>query len=376
MKKIGLLTALDPLDKTAWSGIYFKVYETLKNQGFDVIILGPYPKSKKAARLIFLIEKFVKFFSSKRYYHHGSIASAFFRGKYFTRIIKNTDCDIVFGVTAASEIAFLKTDKPIFYFTDASFGQLSTYYSNFNDLSRLSRWEANYVEKKALDKCKHIIYPSLWAKDYTLNYYGVSAYKLKVFKMGANLSFPDKINDRKTLKSRIKFLFLGVDWERKGGHLVLETLNELKRKKYDLELIVCGCTPTVKEEYVQIIPFLNKNIKKDIEQLQQLLTDSHFLFLPTKAECYGIVFAEASAYGLPSITRDTGGVSSVVKDGINGLVLDASASANDFVKKIEEILVNQDEYLKLVNSSRKHFDNELDWPIFGVKFAELVGLEN
>lgn len=44
----------------------------------------------------------------------------------------------------------------------------------------------------------------------------------------------------------------------------------------------------------------------------------NFLLLPTIAECAGIVFAEASGYGIPSITYDTGGVGTYVIDGING----------------------------------------------------------
>ncbi|TSA49979.1 MAG: glycosyltransferase [Sphingobacteriales bacterium] len=39
--------------------------------------------------------------------------------------------------------------------------------------------------------------------------------------------------------------------------------------------------------------------------------------VPSRAECYGIVFAEASSYGLPSVSTDTGGVSAVVKEGVN-----------------------------------------------------------
>lgn len=35
----------------------------------------------------------------------------------------------------------------------------------------------------------------------------------------------------------------------------------------------------------------------------------HLLLLPTRAECAGIVFNEASAYGVPILLTDTGGVS-------------------------------------------------------------------
>jgi glycosyltransferase involved in cell wall biosynthesis len=373
MKKIGLLTALDPLDKTSWSGIYYKIYETLKNEGFNVEILGPYPKNKNAERIIYIIEVILKLFTKKRYYHHGTIVNSIFRGLYFSKKIKSSNCDIVLGITSATEFAFLKTTKPLIYFTDSSFGQISKYYSIFSDISSISMLEANFLEKRTCKKVKYVIYPSNWAKDYCVNNYKIDAEKIKVFKMGSNIDFPDTLKTFKTLnETSVRFLFLGVDWERKGGGIVIDALKMIKKKGVNVHLTVCGCSPKLNEDFVKIIPFLNKNNKEDYIKLQNLLIESHFLFLPTQAECYGIVFAEAAAYGLPCIAMNTGGVSSVVKDGESGYVLPENSVIDDYVEKLEYLINNPSKYEEMSLKSRRFFDDELDWKNFGDNFKKLI----
>ncbi|MCB4235988.1 glycosyltransferase family 4 protein [Kaistella anthropi] len=105
---------------------------------------------------------------------------------------------------------------------------------------------------------------------------------------------------------------------------------------------------------------MNKNKTEDYERLKQLLSQSHLLFLPTRAECYGIVYCEASAYGLPSIATATGGVTSIVKDGVNGFALPENAGAEEYAEKIAEIL-SPEQLSVLSESSRKRYEEHLTY---------------
>ena len=71
-------------------------------------------------------------------------------------------------------------------------------------------------------------------------------------------------------------------------------------------------------ENIVFIDFLNKNCIQDNKRLTKLFFNSHFHVLFTKAEGCGVVFAEASAFGLFSITHDLGGIPEMIKNGING----------------------------------------------------------
>lgn len=86
------------------------------------------------------------------------------------------------------------------------------------------------------------------------------------------------------------------------------------------------------------------------------MLESDFLLLPTRAESYGIVFCEASAFGIPSITTDVGGVSGVVHNGKNGYTLPYSANGHDYAHMIAEVWSDEKRYSELSLTSRNEFD--------------------
>ena len=57
-------------------------------------------------------------------------------------------------------------------------------------------------------------------------------------------------------------------------------------------------------------------------------------------------FCEASAFGIPSITRNTGGISNAVYNGINGYCLDENAKADDYFNVVKKLIENESEYKK------------------------------
>jgi glycosyltransferase involved in cell wall biosynthesis len=153
---------------------------------------------------------------------------------------------------------------------------------------------------------------------------------------------------------------LGVDWERKGGNIVMETFEALKQRGMKVQLIISGCKPSISCDGVTILPFINKNTDAGLKQFDELFKKSHFMFVPTRAECFGMVFCEASAYGMPVISTDTGGVPGAVENGINGYLLPISANGNDYADVIQDCFLDETKYRALCNSSRKWFDNKLN----------------
>jgi glycosyltransferase involved in cell wall biosynthesis len=141
-----------------------------------------------------------------------------------------------------------------------------------------------------------------------------------------------------------------------------------------VQLTIIGCRPpvTVNDKNIVVIPFINKNIREEADRLYKILHQTDFLLLPTRAECAGVVFCEASAFGIPSITTDTGGVSTYVENGINGFVLPISAGAGAYTDKILDLYNNDDTYRQLCISSRNKFETALNWDAWGKSFESVV----
>ena len=171
-----------------------------------------------------------------------------------------------------------------------------------------------------------------------------------------------------------RLLFLGVDWDRKGGDIAFETLLKLEKLDIEAELIVCGCTPPegVIHERLKVIPFLDKNDERQRKKFGQLLLSVDFLLVPTRAEAYGLVFCEASAFGLPVIATNTGGVSEIVKEGENGYLLPYAARGEAYAEVIAGLYRDEERYAELVRTSRASFEERLNWDAWGIAVKHIL----
>lgn len=371
MKKIAFISATDPNDKKSWSGIYYQMLVNLKSNNVEVDVLGPIPFlfSKSLA----IVNRITKLLFNKGYNYKNSILLSFIHSKYIQYKLGNSKYDYIFAPAASTEVAYLNTNIPIIYCSDSSFGQLNDYYDTYSNLFKFSVKESNYIEQRAILKASYLIYSSDWASNFVEKNYKTNC-KPTTISFGANISDNQKTFVPKTINKfeEIQLLFLGVNWDRKGGDIVYQTFMQLLDSGYNVKLIICGCNPPIKHDKIDIIPFLDKNKPSDLYTLNTIFNHSHFLFLPTKADCTPIVFCEASMFGLPIITRNTGGVSEVVRNGINGYCLDEKAMAVDYFHVIQNLIENVVEYKKLSISSRKLYEDKLNWEKWACSVLEII----
>ncbi|MFH6963158.1 glycosyltransferase family 4 protein [Flavobacterium plurextorum] len=373
-KIVGFITASDPNDKRSWSGIHYRMYKALLNEFDEVYVLGPMPKSSALNKTLKIFNKIhIKLFSKKYNVFHNILVSKFYASKISVKL-KKKKVDILFAPAAATEIAYLKTSIPICYLSDTSFSQINEYYKIFSGISALSIKESNLIEQKAINNSSTQIYSSKWAADYVINNYKANSKNVRTVSFGANIDYiPEKTDIKKDFGGTINFLFLGVDWERKGGDIVLESLNILIDKGFDITLTICGCVPPhqITNSRIKVIPFLNKNKSEDYNLFLEILFQTHILFVPTRADCTPIAFCEANAFGIPVITTDTGGVNSIIENDINGYTLSFEAKPIEYANQIQDLLNNREKLKELSEQSRLKFDNELNWNYWGKKMREI-----
>lgn len=372
---IGFLTAKNPLDKRSWSGTYFKMYESLKKQGLEVILIAPIKKNN-LLKLKLLVYSILNFLSSIKKFkkNHSFILSKYYASKVEI-LVKDKKIDVLFAPAAATEIAFLKTIIPICYLSDTSFGQISEYYSSFSNISKASYKQANLIEQRAITNSKTQVYSSNWAAEYVIKNYHASKKNVFTVNFGANIDVsPPKEKLQRDYNGQINLLFLGVNWKRKGGNIALESFNILQNKGYNVSLTICGCKPPNTKEAVnlKIIPFLNKNNSEDYKMFLNILYATHLLIVPTRADCTPIVFCEANAFGIPVITTNTGGVSDIIKNEINGYALPFEAEPIEYAHKVKDLLDNREKLKMLALTAQEKFEKELNWEVWGIKMKDIL----
>lgn len=366
--KIGFAGRWSPLDKTAWSGTYFYAYQAIKKIGEVQILHYTWP---------WYIREELIFHKQIQKLHNRKIAVEFLRGyaKWFSKKLEKELCnikpDVLFVPGAPQLIAYCNTRVPIIYMADATFKQLQGYYDSFGNLAPYNIQQGIDLDRSAINNATHCMLASDWAKQSAMNDYHIPENKITVQPLGANLDLIPAVSELKKEKNKTcQLLFMGVEWERKGGQIALDTFYALQKKGIQVQLKIVGCQPPlfISDKNVTVIPFINKSVKEEADRLYNILLQTDFLLLPTRAECAGIVFCEASAFGIPSITTDTGGVSTYVQNGINGFTLPISSGAEAYADKILDLYSKEDAYRQLCISSRNKYDATLNWDAWGASF--------
>lgn len=277
-------------------------------------------------------------------------------------------------------LAYTSFKQPAVIIHDATFASLLGYYPAFSNLTKRSIRAGNTMYQLALDRADAAVFSAEWASSSAKKDYYATASKVFTIPLGANLNaVPESESVEEWIEKRIdkkicNFLFLGVDWIRKGGPDALSFVTDLNRRGIASRLLVAGCVPTIHPEqkkYVELLGFLRKDVKAEADRLEQLLIHSHALLLPSLAECYGCVYCEANAYGLPAIGRDTGGVPQIIKDGLNGMLWTEGETPEIFAARWEKLWLNRQNYLQMSYAAREEYATRLNYDVF-VRKLEVV----
>jgi glycosyltransferase involved in cell wall biosynthesis len=169
-------------------------------------------------------------------------------------------------------------------------------------------------------------------------------------------------------RTRCRLLWVGVDWERKRGDLVIEIAQRIEAHGIPVELTIVGCRPPGDRElpeWVQVEGWVSKRTAIGRARLAELYARSHFLVMPSDAEAYGLVYAEAAAYGVPSVATRTGGVPTVVVDEETGILDDPGAGAESYAGRILGLMRDRPRYEVMARAAAARSAAMLNWDVAG-----------
>lgn len=370
-KKIVFISVSNAFDKHSWSGTNFYIRDTLTKYFKQVDVIS----NLKPTFSLFVgraISALSQWLFKKRYHYSNSVLLSKAYARIINRQLRHLQPDYVIATATSSLLSYIKTSAKVIYIGDSTVPASLNYHKALSNLWEFSKNEILYVEKKAFEKAELLVFSSQWAQQYAVQNYSVK--KTAVISFGANMdNLPEVFTQSYSgSKGKCILLFIGVYWDNKGGSIAYDTFKELNKFGIDCELIVCGCVPPSQfsDSKIKVYSFLNKNSEEGRLTLIELFKKSTFLILPTRFDCTPIVFSEANAFGLPCVTCDTGGVTSVVKDMVNGIVLPYDASGKDYATRIFETYADSKIYNSLRVNSRSEYENRLNWETWMRNFAE------
>ncbi len=370
--RIALIYPESAGDVRTWSGTPFFVARAFEEHVGEVIDLSPYTGSTTIFKIITHLAR--KFGRSLPFDHMLSYSRRL--GRFFSEKIAEGEYDLVLAPGGSEAVAFLQTDLPIVLYSDATWDLAVDYYLPYSRLIGSVRSSGETIERRALEKASLILYSSHWAEESAINHYGIPSEKVFVPYLGANFLTPPKREEvlPRVPGEKLRLLMVGVHWENKGGPVALRVMEELRARGYDAELTVAGCTvpEEVSHPNLTVVPFLNKQIPEEYARFKALWTDADFFILPSRFEAAGLVFCEASAYGLPILAARTGGIPSIVVEGKNGYTIPHDDEPSGYVERIVQLREDPDAYTRLAESARTEYEERLNWETWGERVGGQV----
>ncbi len=376
-----LFTSLsDPADITAWSGTIHNLSKMLLDQGFSVEYLKDLLLQRRL--LLKVMERSrAMFLGRKPVPVDRRISTAEQFARRIERHLQHSTAEMVYSPSSIP-IAFLKTDRPKIFQTDATFAGIIHQYPELSLFPTEFMDEAHQLERLSLKNCDMAIYSSQWAANSAVKEYGADPAKVLVVPFGSNLCVDhDKDHVMKAIKQRprhtCKLLYIGVHWQRKGGAIALEAARMLHAMGVNVQLEIIGCIPPEKElpPYVHVHPFINKRKLSERQRLAGIIEQCNFLILPSRADCTPIVVNECNSLGVPCLTSDVGGLPEMIREGVNGHLLSVEAQAQAYADLIQRYYEDRQGYEALAEGAFQEHREWLGWAASGARVRkELMGL--
>jgi glycosyltransferase involved in cell wall biosynthesis len=210
--------------------------------------------------------------------------------------------------------------------------------------------------------------------------YGADASKVHVVPFGANIeSAPNAAEVARMIDQRstnvCKLLFVGAAWFRKGGDIAVDVARDLNAAGLPTELLVVGSQPRMAGRlpgFVRYHGAISPSSPTRLAQFSALLADAHFMLLPTRADCTPVVFNEANAFGVPCLTTRVGGITTVIKDGVNGWTFGPDAAVSSYCDYIWTQFNARERYRELARAAQNEYETRLNWSVAGRAVTKLI----
>lgn len=362
-----------------WSGTGYYIGQALKCQSsLSLDYIGPL-QDKKELQFLNEFKSFYHRLHGKNYIKYIEPSILKDHASQISRKLNDIKADVIFSASSDS-ITYLEDDRPIVFWADATFANLIDFYPAYSNLCQESLQTAHLTQQIALEKARLAIYSSEWAAQTAIDYYHADPDKVKVVPFGANVESNKNIDEIRSIiaarpKDTCKLLFLGVDWFRKGGDVALEVAKYLNNVGLNTELTLVGCQSIDSQpipDFVKSLGFISKSTSEGKLKIDRLIAESHFLILPSIADCTPIVFCEANSLGVPCISRRVGGIPTIIKDDVNGKLFDKDSETAEYGEYIFNVFTNYERYKELALSAFNEYESRLNWRVAGSQVNELL----
>jgi glycosyltransferase involved in cell wall biosynthesis len=218
---------------------------------------------------------------------------------------------------------------PHFVYTDHT--HLSNLASSFFDRRNLrsQRWLA--LERTIYENATRVFTRSRNVSADLVKHYAIAPEKVRCVYAGANVPAAEGLRLANDAYGNRRILFVGGDWERKGGPVLAQAFAEVLKVLPDAQLTIAGARPQLN------LPNCTELGHVPVAEMSAHFARASVFCLPTLLEPFGISVLEAMTHRLPVVATDGGALPDMVSDGVTGRLV-AAGDARQLADALIELL--------------------------------------
>lgn len=221
--------------------------------------------------------------------------------------------DLIFQIYATYAPDRQAAPKPYVVYEDCTHRMAAVEYPPLDTFRPHQRDRWYHQETQLYQRAGAVFARSTRMKDTLVDFYRVDPASVAI--VGAGINFDSwsgtvKNDDGRTL------LFVGKDFERKGGYYLLQAFEIVRAHIPDAHLIVAGPARSFRQEGVTFVGRVDNR-----EHLRELYASATLFVMPSLFDSWGNVFPEAMAHRLPCIGTTAGGIPDIIVDGETGYLV-------------------------------------------------------
>jgi len=372
IKIIGIVDD-EPFDVSTWSGSSYYFFSTLKRK--KVLVNTISSKLSKTQGIIEKTKNFNTNFKKWKIKYQISTSRIQKNTKQVLKKMKlfnNEEFNTILQIGAWYYLEGYK-NKLLVSYHDANIGTfVNNPYYNLPFISNREITKIFQLERKIYNRSDIIFTFSDWLKKTFIKYFEIP--ESKIISIGAGINIEEKYlptSDYKKEYNNKNILFIGKEFERKGGLILLEAFKQVRMEIPDAKLIIIGPTQKIKMEGVVELGYLSKNKESDIKKLVNSYQNSSVFVLPSLYEPFGISFLEAMAFKLPCIGTNNCAMPEIIDNEINGLLVEPN-NVQQLADSIILLLKEENICKEFGTNGFKKYKNNFTWEIVSKKMLDII----
>lgn len=272
---------------------------------------------------------------------------------------------------AATPWVLCRPDVPYGAYVDATFRMYMEIYSTPNTFSPSDIEAIAAREKSWMRGAAALFFGSAWVRDFAIEEHELDPERTHVSWVGGNVPIPH----RDAFAGGHTFLFISLNFEKKGGRIAADALQIVRQSVPEAELLVLGQAPpkdVMDRPGVRYGGMLRKTSPKELAEFVAHLATARGLVHPTSMDTMGAVLIEAGYFGCPSIATRRFGIPELVKHRETGYLLDTPISVSEASAHMLALCADSSAYAEMRKKVRADMINRLTWNAFGDRVAATI----